>query len=227
VSGTDIPSASPPGEPAGVPWSGPSRQRCLGPARREPGTTRLEARGRETRCGNRRRVAAPTDLRIEERSTARADRNPERPRGLGASRTPRKPERGAAGKPAATHARNALERGNPRGAASGRMANPRSIVTDSGGEQGPEAAFAKRPHVASVTSPSADNGKRAASVERRNGSVRRERLRRGEPHERYRPEKVGGTRETKRGKRVRNPAAAPEPGRGNSRVSGLPPPHAL
>ena len=44
-----------------------------------------------------------------------------------------------------------------------------------------DAAFAKRPHVASATSPSADNGKRAASVERRHGSVRREKLRRGNP----------------------------------------------
>lgn len=138
-----------------------------------------------------------------------------------------KPERGAAGKPAATHAGNALERENPRGAASGRTTNPRSIVTDSGGEQGPEAGFAKRPHVASATSPSAGNGKRAAGAERRYGSARREKLRRGEPHERHRPERVGRTRETKRGKRVRNPAAAPEPGRGKSRVSGLPHLHAL
>jgi hypothetical protein len=113
-----------------------------GTVRREPGTPQLEARGRETRCENRRRVAAPINLRTEERSTARADRDPGRPVASAKAESRRKPERGAAGKPGATFSRNALERQNPMGASSGRTANPRAIVTDSGGEQGPEVGSA-------------------------------------------------------------------------------------
>ena len=108
-----------------------------GTVRREPGTRRLEARGIETRCENRRRVAVPTDLRIEERAPReRIETLGGRPRWR--EPTAEKPERGAAGKPVATFPRNALERRNPRGAAGVRTANPRAIVTDSGGEQRPE-----------------------------------------------------------------------------------------
>ena len=118
-----------------------------GTVRREPGTPRLEARGIETRCRNRRRVAAPTGLRTGERAPRERI---ETLRGRPRWREPmaEKPERGVAGKPVATLPRNALERRNPRGAASVRTANPRAIVTDSGGEQGPEAGSAVRPHAA-------------------------------------------------------------------------------
>lgn len=121
-----------------------------GTVRREPGTRRLEARGIETRCENRRRVAAPSDLRIEERAPrVRIETLGGRPRWR--EPTAEKPERGATGKPVATFPRNALERRNPRGAASVRTANPRAIVTDSGGEQGPEVESVVRPHVAQAT----------------------------------------------------------------------------
>jgi hypothetical protein len=99
----------------------------------------------------------------------------------------KKPERGAAGKPGATLSRNALERQNPRGASSDRAANPRAIVTDSGGEQSPEGGSASGASWLRPCASSAGNDKRAQGAERRHGSVRREKLRRGKPHERHRP----------------------------------------
>lgn len=123
--------------------------------------------------------------------------------------------------------RNALERRTPREHRAVGSANPRPIVTDLHGEQGPEVEVAERPPAVYATE--------ARREQRQEGNGRREalrlrggeRLRRGEPQERYRSERIGRIREDRHGTRVRNPEAVPKPERGKLRISGFPLPQAL
>lgn len=157
------------------------------------------------------------------------DRDPEGPAAAATSGTREKPGRGARGKPGATQFRNALERGIPREQrATGRLTPVRS-ATDFRGEQGLEAELDPGHdcdfRITTMFQIGATAGGQRAS--RGAAAPRQGKASKGKPQERYRFERAGWMWETKRGRRARNPEAAPEPGRGNSRVSGFPLPHAL
>lgn len=196
--------------------------------RREPEATRLEDRGcrdevREAQKGSGSLRFAPEGAP----APARGSRPWEAAR-RSCKRSMGESLRGErSGGRAPRDARNALERRTPREHRAIDSANPRPVVTDLRGEQGPEVEFANgRPRLtpweARRRQRHEGNGRREAS--RLRGG---ETLRRGEPHERYRSERIGRTREDQDGTRVRNPEAVPKPERGKLRMSGFPPPQAL
>jgi hypothetical protein len=151
VLGTGILSASPPGGFGGRPLERTSGTVMLpepfGVSPGRPGSKRAEwKRGAGIAEGLRLRPISGSRSAHHESGSRPWEAGP-----VGASRR-RKSLRGEPpGSRGQRSPRNALERRNPRGAASVRTANPRARVTDSGGEQGPEVESAVRPHVASAT----------------------------------------------------------------------------
>jgi hypothetical protein len=127
---TDIPSACPLGEHAGVPWTGRRNSDVTGPVGASP-----ERRG--SKPAERKRGARSAEGLQGSRWGVRhhvADRDPERPAdGIASAISRAKPERGARGKPRATQLRNALERRTPgEQRAGGRLTPVRSLRISAG-----------------------------------------------------------------------------------------------
>lgn len=159
------PLRTPSGRAVDAPWTGHRSSDATGLVGASSERHGLKCAERGRGAGSAEGLTPPTGGR-----TPAADRDPGRP--AVRSREPRKPARGAGGKPSATQRRKALERVNPKGASGERAANPRPGATDSRGEQSPGAGHGRRGwHFGAGRRDGPGNGRRATGVERRSGSA--------------------------------------------------------